>query len=146
MRPYHAYTPDQAFLFPPSLLEAINPDDPVHVVRQAVHALDLSTIHDAYRADRGRPPFHPEAMVGPLLYGACRGVYSSRKLAQACCAQITFMSLTGCARPDSLPTTHSRAPPSPRSRWDGICWAAGVTPPKRSSFKLLVKQRSMGPG
>jgi len=100
MRPYHAYTPDQAFLLPPSLLDAINPDDPVHVVRQAVHDLDLSAIHDAYRAERGRPPFHPEAMVGLLLYGACRGIYSSRKLAQACCDQITLMYLTSLARPD----------------------------------------------
>ena len=100
MRPYHAYTPDQAFLLPPSLLDAISPDDPVHLVRQAVHDLDLSAIHDAYRAERGRPPFHPEAMAGLLLYGACQGIYSSRKLAQACCDQITFMYLTGLARPD----------------------------------------------
>src|SRR3990172_7278787 len=76
------------------------PTTPVHVVRQAVHDLDLSAVHDAYRAERGRPPFHPEAMVGLLLYGACRGIYSSRKLARACCDQITFMYLTGLARPD----------------------------------------------
>ena len=100
MRPYHAYTPDQAFLLPPALTDLIAADDPVHVVRQVVHELDLGVIHQAYRAERGRPPFHPEAMVGLLLYGACRGIYSSRKLAQACRDHVAFMYLTGQARPD----------------------------------------------
>jgi transposase len=100
MRPYHGYTPDQAFLLPPSLAEAIDPDDPVHFLRQVLPQLDLTAIHEAYRAERGRPPFHPEAMVGLLLYGACRSIYSSRKLAQACRDHIAFMYLTGQARPD----------------------------------------------
>ncbi len=100
MRPYHAYTPDQAYLLPLSLAEAVSPDDPVHVVRQVVHSLDLRRIHEAYRCERGRPPFHPEAMVGLLLYGACRGIYSSRRLAQACRDNVTFMYLTGRLEPD----------------------------------------------
>ena len=100
MRLYHAYAPDQAFLLPPSLLDAISPDDPVHVVREVVQAFDLDPIHRAYQAERGRPPFHPEAMVGLLLYGACRGIYSSRKLARACRDQIPFLYLTDWARPD----------------------------------------------
>lgn len=100
MRPYHAYLPDQAFLLPPSLTDLIGADDPVHVVRQVVQELDLSAIHQAYRCERGRPPFHPQAMVALLLYGACRGIYSSRKLAQACNDQVSFMYLTGQMRPD----------------------------------------------
>jgi len=100
MRAYHPYTPDQAYLLPLSLAEAVSPDDPVHAVRQVVHHLDLGTIHQAYRCERGRPPFHPEAMVGLLLYGACRGIYSSRQLAQACRDNVTFMYLTGRLQPD----------------------------------------------
>jgi transposase len=100
MRPYHPYTPDQAFLLPASLTEIISAKDPVHVVRRAVARLDLSRIHESYRAERGRPPFHPEAMVGLLLYGACRGVYSSRRLQAACCDTVTFLYLTDWARPD----------------------------------------------
>ena len=49
MRPYHTYTPDQAFLLPPALTDLIAPDDPVHVVRQVVQQLDLRAIHQAYR-------------------------------------------------------------------------------------------------
>ena len=100
MRPYHAYRPDQAFLLPPALTDLIAPDDPVHVVRQVVQQLDLRTIHQAYRCARGRPPFHLEAMVGLLLYGACRGIYSSRRLAQACRDHVTLMYLTGRLEPD----------------------------------------------
>lgn len=100
MRPYHAYTPDQALLLPPALAEAIDPGDPVHFLRQALPHLDLSAIHQAYRCERGRPPFHPQAMVGLLLYGACRGIYSSRKLAQACRDHLAFMYLTGRLQPD----------------------------------------------
>ena len=100
MRPYHDYTPDQAFLLPPALTDLIASDDPVHVVRQVVQQLDLRAIHQAYRCERGRPPFHPEAMVGLLLYGACRGIYSSRRLAQSCRDSVTFMYLTGRLEPD----------------------------------------------
>jgi transposase len=100
MRPYHPYTPDQAFLLPASLTEIIGANDPVHVVRRAVAQLDLSRIHDSYRAERGRPPFHPAAMVGLLLYGACRGVYSSRRLQAACHDNVSFLYLTDWARPD----------------------------------------------
>lgn len=100
MRPYHPYTPDQAFLLPQSLLELVRADDPVHMVRRAVGELDLGAIHRAYRAERGRPPYHPAAMVGLLLYGACRGIYSSRRLEAACGQDVAFMYLMAMARPD----------------------------------------------
>jgi transposase len=100
MRPYHPYTPDQAFLLPPSLVELVPEGDPVHAVRQAVEQLDLDAFHRAYQCERGRPPFHPAAMVGLLLYGASRGVYSSRRLASACQHDVSFMYLTGQLRPD----------------------------------------------
>ena len=39
-------------------------------------------------------------MVGLLLYGACRGIYSSRRLQSACHDHLAFMYLTGRAQPD----------------------------------------------
>ena len=78
MRPYHDYAPDQDFLLPASLRDLIRESDPVFVVRDVVSRLDLKAIHYALRSERGRPPFHPQAMVGLLLYGACKGIYSSR--------------------------------------------------------------------
>src|SRR5712691_2900912 len=100
MRPYHPYTPDQTFLLPRSLGEFIRPSDPVHIVRRVVEELDLTEIHRAYASERGRPPYHPSAMIGLLLYGACRGIYSSRRLEMACSDNVSFMYLTAMARPD----------------------------------------------
>jgi len=100
MRHYHAYLPDQAFLLPVSLKETIRGDDPVHTVREVLSELDLAAFHALYQAERGRPPFHPAMMVGLLLYGACRGIYSSRRLEAACGDNVAFMYLTANTRPD----------------------------------------------
>lgn len=100
MRHYHPYTPDQAALLPPSFNELIRPSDPVHAVRRAVDELDLSAIHTKLRAAAGRPPFHPKMMVGLLLYGACRGIYASRRLQSACRQDVSFMYLTARTQPD----------------------------------------------
>ena len=100
MRHYHPYTPDQAFLLPASYGELISPMDPVHAVRRAVEEIDLGAIHEKLRAERGRPPYHPKAMVALLLYGACRGIYSSRRLQQACEDHIAFRYLMAGLQPD----------------------------------------------
>jgi|SRR5918994_96890 transposase len=100
MRPYHPYAPDQALLLPAAFSDAISPTDPVHAVRRAVGQLDLGAIHERLRAERGRPPFHPQAMVALLLYGACRGIYASRRLQWACRQDLCFMYLMGRAQPD----------------------------------------------
>jgi transposase len=100
MRPYHPYTPDQAYLLPQSYAELISASDPVHAVRRAVEELDLGAIHQKLRAVRGRPPFHPKAMAGLLLYGACRGIYASRRLQWACRHDLSFLYLMGGAQPD----------------------------------------------
>src|SRR5258707_3124913 len=100
MRPYRQYTPDQAALLPPSYEELIPKDDPVFFVREVVGQLDLSAFHGAYKAERGQPPYHPTLMVGVFFYGAARRIYSSRRLAEACARDVSFMYLVGRARPD----------------------------------------------
>jgi transposase len=72
----------------------------VYAVRRAVDELDLSAIHLKLRAERGRPPYHPKAMVALLLYGACRGVYASRRLQAACGDHVSFIYLMAGAQPD----------------------------------------------
>ena len=69
MRSYHEYTPDQSFLLPPSLDDLIAGDDPVRFLRELLPTLDLSAFHARYQAERGRPPYDPEMMLGLLLYG-----------------------------------------------------------------------------
>jgi transposase len=100
MRPYRQYTPDQAALLPPSYEELIPKDDPVFFAREVVRQLDLSAFHEAYKAERGQPPYHPALMVGLFFYGAARRIYSSRRLAEACARDVSFMYLVGRAQPD----------------------------------------------
>lgn len=100
MRHYHPYAPDQAALLPQSFNELISPSDPVHAVRRAVEQFDLAAFHEKLRAERGRPPYHPKAMTALLLYGACRGIYSSRRLQSACRQDLSFMYLMGRLQPD----------------------------------------------
>jgi transposase len=105
--------------------------DPVHAVRRVVGQLNLNVIHDAYRTERGRPPFHPQAMVGLLLYGACRGIYASRRLQAACRQDVAFMYLMGGTRPDfrTISTFRKRFEVELTGLFDqvlGLCRAAGL--------------------
>jgi len=100
MRPYREHTPDQAALLPPSLAELIPPEDPVFFLREVLERLDLEPFHRSYRAERGRPPYHPALMVGLYLYGAMRRTYSSRRLAELCRRDVGCMYLVGRATPD----------------------------------------------
>lgn len=100
MRPYREYTPDQAFLVPPSLADLIPEGDPVFFLRDVLERLDLDAFHASYRAERGQPPYHPALMVSLYLYGAMRRTYSSRRLAELCQRDVACMYLVGRATPD----------------------------------------------
>ena len=49
---------------------------------------------------RGAPPFDPAMMVCLSLYTSCVGVFSSRKIAQACERNLAFIAIVGTERPD----------------------------------------------
>lgn len=100
MRPYSPYTPDQAFLLPPSLTDLIPADDPVFLLRDVLQGFDLQPFHEVYRSAKGRPPYHPALMIGLFLYGAMRRTYSSRRLAELCQRDIACIYLVGGAKPD----------------------------------------------
>jgi transposase len=92
---------DQNWLLPPSAHDQVPPGHLAHFVRDTVReALDLSAILAAYDEERGYPPFHPGMMVALLLYGYCRGIYSSRQIARGCEERVDFMAVTGLQRPD----------------------------------------------
>jgi transposase len=92
---------DQRWLLPPSVHELVPAGHVAHFVRDTVReSLDLSAIFAGYSEERGYPPYHPAMMVALLLYGYSRGVYSSRKLAQACEERVDFMAVCAMNRPD----------------------------------------------
>ncbi len=76
-------------------------DDLVFFVIDVVPKLDLSQIHAPYQDETpGAPPFDPAMMVCLLLYAYCVGVFSSRKIAQACERNLAFLAIVGEERPD----------------------------------------------
>jgi len=98
---FRAWDVEQAWLFPPSVLDLVPEEHPAHFVRDLVRTeLDLSAIYADYEPGAGAPPYHPALMTALILYGYSRGVYSSRKLAEACEVRVDFMAVTGRQTPN----------------------------------------------
>jgi transposase len=98
---FRQWVPEQNQLLPPCVLDWVRNDHPVHFVMSLVREeLNLDGIFKKYTEERGYPPFHPAMMVGLLLYAYSRGIYSSRRIAQACEERVDFMALTGMQQPD----------------------------------------------
>src|SRR5215813_1646400 len=75
--------------------------DLVFFLLDTVPHLDLRRFYAPYEEEtRGAPPFAPQMMVCLLLYAYCVGVFSSRKIAQACERNLAFLAIVGEARPD----------------------------------------------
>jgi transposase len=92
---------EQRWLLPPSVHELVPAGHVAHFVRETVREdLDLRAILSSYTEERGYPPYHPAMMVAVLLYAYSRGVYSSRRIAQACEERVDFMAVTAMNRPD----------------------------------------------
>src|SRR4029450_1848110 len=87
--------------------EAQSPDaklpagDVVFFLLDLVPQLALRRFYAPYEDDpRGAPPFDPAMMVCLVLYAYCVGVFSSRKMAQACERNLAFVAIVGTERPD----------------------------------------------
>ena len=75
--------------------------DLVFFLLDTVPHLDLRRFYAPYENEtRGAPPFDPKMMVCLLLYAYCVGVFSSRKIAQACERNLAFIAVVGENRPD----------------------------------------------
>jgi len=75
-------------------------NDLVYFILDTIGELGISAISATYeQQERGYPPYHPRMMVALLLYSYCRGIFSSRKIMQACQEHISFRVIVG----DDLP-------------------------------------------
>jgi transposase len=96
VRPYNQ---DQMALFPPSVQSLIEADDLCMIVNDVVKALDLSCLYQKVSSE-GNPSYHPAMMLKIYFYGYARGIFSSRRIAQALKENIAFIFLAAWQKPD----------------------------------------------
>src|SRR5437660_7035416 len=81
--------------------ERLPEGDLVFFLLDVIPQLDLDPFYASYEVEtRGQPPLDPSLLVCLLVYAYCVGVYSSRKIAQACERNLAFLAIVGDDRPD----------------------------------------------
>ena len=93
-RVFRRWDVEQGDLFPAAFKDLVPAGHLVHFIRNVVSQdLDLSKVYAAYSSTKGQPPYNPSLMTALLLYGYCRGVYTSRRIEQACEERLDFRAL-----------------------------------------------------
>jgi len=97
MKIHRNYTTDTniyQLVLPMDIGEMIPADDSVRLLSAVLEKLDYSKLYAAY-SRMGRIERSPKRLFKILVYGYMNGIYSSRKLEQACRRDINFMYLLG---------------------------------------------------
>src|SRR5271169_5834634 len=98
---YRDWTPNQAYMFPPSPQDWLPEDDLVYFILDTVATIDLAPIFAHYERElRGQPPFHPRMMVALLLYCYATCTRSSRKIMRRCRTDVACRIIVGDDIPD----------------------------------------------
>jgi transposase len=92
----------QTTLFPDSLDDWVDENNPVRVIDAFVDALDLRTLgFDGVMPEAtGRPSYHPAVLLKLYIYGYLNRVQSSRRLEREAGRNVELMWLTGRLMPD----------------------------------------------
>jgi transposase len=88
-----------AYLLPPSVEDWLPEDHLARFIVEAMEQLDLAALTREY-AGRGSAAYHPEVMLGLLVYGYATGVFSSRKIERATYDSVAFRYLAAGSHPD----------------------------------------------
>jgi transposase len=87
------------FLLPPSVDEWLPQRHLARFVVEIVEQLDVSNMSRAYRGS-GSAAYHPETLLGLLIYGYATGVFSSRKIERATYDSVAFRYIAANQHPD----------------------------------------------
>jgi transposase len=93
------YSPEQAYLLPPSVREVLRADHLCFFLHEMVEKLDLNEFEREYVAE-GREAYAPQLMLKVWLYAYALGLTSTRKLEQRVREDLAFRFLAGGATPD----------------------------------------------
>src|SRR6201997_5686549 len=87
------------FLLPPSVDEWLPERHLARFVVEVIEGLDLRAFIGSYRGS-GSASYHPEVLLGVLVYGYATGVFSSRKLERATYDSVAFRFIAANDHPD----------------------------------------------
>ncbi len=96
---FKVYSPNQAYLFPPSVEDFIPEAHPVRIVNQVIDKIDLDPLIESYKGG-GTSSYHPRMLLKVLVYAYLSNIYSSRKIEEALMQNVFFMWLSGMNKPD----------------------------------------------
>src|ERR1700760_4000880 len=90
---------DTDFLLPPSVDEWLPERHLARFVVEVIAGLDLRAMTGCYRGS-GEASYHPQLLLGIVIYGYATGVFSSRKLERATHDSVAFRFIAANDHPD----------------------------------------------
>jgi transposase/IS5 family transposase len=94
------YSPDQAYLLPPSVKDELGEDHLSIFLHRVVERLDMGEFENAY-SDEGGELYAPTLMLKVWLYAYALGITSARRLEQRIREDLGLRYLAGGQRPDN---------------------------------------------
>ena len=90
---------DMDFLMPPSVDEWLPQRHLARFVAEVIEGLDLRAMTGSYRGS-GEASYHPQLLLGLIIYGYATGVFSSRSLERATHDSVAFRFIAANEHPD----------------------------------------------
>ena len=100
MSRFKLYSPDQAYLLPPSVRDELGEKHLCFFVREVIERLDMSVFEQSYSREGGEL-YAPQLMLGVWLYAYALGVTSARQVERRLVEDLAFRYLAGGARIDN---------------------------------------------
>ena len=100
MSRFKVYSPDQAYLLPPSVRDELGEEHLCFFVREVIERLDMSVFEQSYSREGGEL-YAPQLMLGVWLYAYALGVTSARQVERRLVEDLAFRYLAGGARIDN---------------------------------------------
>ena len=100
MSRFKVYSPDQAYLLPPSVRDELGSGHLCFFVREVIERLDMSVFVESYSAEGGEL-YAPELMLGVWLYAYALGVTSAHVVERRLVEDLAFRYLGAGERVDN---------------------------------------------
>ena len=100
MSRFKVYSPDQAYLLPPSVRDELGSGHLCFFVRGVIERLDMSVFESSYSAEGGEL-YAPQLMLGVWLYAYALGITSARLVERRLVEDLAFRYLAAGERVDN---------------------------------------------